>query len=34
MDKVITHFPNQKNRQKYFDCSIGFAMTVIGVKNI
>jgi len=32
MDKVSTHFPNQENRQKDFDCSIGFAMTVIGSK--
>lgn len=25
-------FPNQKKRQKDFNCSIGFAMTVIGSK--
>jgi len=33
MDKeIIEEFPNQKKRQKDFNCSIGFAMTVIGSK--
>lgn len=32
MSKINEDFPNQKNRQKDFDCSIGFAMTVIGSK--
>jgi len=33
MDKDITEkFPNQEKRQKDFNCSIGFAMTVIGSK--
>ncbi len=29
---MIEEFPNQKDRQKDFNCSIGFAMTVIGSK--
>lgn len=28
----IEQFPNQKERQKDFNCSLGFAMTVIGSK--
>jgi DNA-binding HxlR family transcriptional regulator len=33
MSQSITEeFPNQKKRQKDFNCSIGFAMTVIGSK--
>lgn len=31
-DKVLEVFPNLKNRQKDFICSIGFTMTVIGSK--
>ena len=30
--KKIEGFPNQDERQKDFNCSIGFAMTVIGSK--
>lgn len=30
--KNSEQFPNQKERQEDFDCSIGFAMTVIGSK--
>lgn len=29
---TIKKFPNQKERQKDFKCSLGFAMTVIGSK--
>ncbi len=33
MDKdILKEFPNQEKRQKDFNCSIGFAMTVIGSK--
>jgi DNA-binding HxlR family transcriptional regulator len=33
MDKhMIEGFPNQRERQKDFKCSLGFAMTVIGSK--
>ncbi len=33
MDKdIMEKFPNQRKRQKDFNCSIGFAMTVIGSK--
>lgn len=33
MDRnVIEEFPNQEKRQRSFNCSIGFAMTVIGGK--
>ncbi len=28
----VANFPNQSERQEDFDCSIGFAMTVIGSK--
>lgn len=31
-DKFSDEFPHQNKRQKDFDCSIGFAMTVIGSK--
>lgn len=29
---IIENFPNLKKKQKDFDCSIGFSMTVIGSK--
>lgn len=32
MDKNSKEFPNLQKRQKDFNCSIGFAMTVIGSK--
>lgn len=30
--QIISEFPNKEKRQKDFNCSIGFAMTVIGSK--
>ena len=30
--KTSEEFPNQEKRQKHFECSIGFTMTVIGSK--